>query len=164
MPSSRDDIGLATCKRLLTVGSEIQGARTAEQAAKEAQKAVMSVLEKGGAEAAELLKLTKTKTVTLDIVRACFVGKCLGVRDADLSSAPRKGKGQRGLPLAGVERIFRMKLADSSRITDDAKKALVGVAEAYLRSLGHNAGLMAKAGKRNTIQAADILAARKLSA
>lgn len=159
----RDDIGLATCKRLLSAGSEISDVRTSAAAAEEAQKAVKHILYEAATEAAKLIKIKGTKTVTLEIITACFSkGACIGVHERNLSSAPRKGKGQRGVSLAGVDRVFREKLANDSRITEDAKKALVGAAEAYLHALGRNSGLMVKAAKRKTIHAADILAARQL--
>jgi len=162
MPS-RDDIGLATCKRLLATGSNISDVRTSAIAATEAQKAVTSMLQLYGSKAAAVLKQKKTKTVTLSTLEYLFSGNCLGISRVDLSSAPRKGKGQRGVPLAGVERIFREMLESDGRITEDAKKALVGAAEAYLHTLGKNAGLMAQAGRRKTIQGSDVLAARKIN-
>lgn len=158
----RAPIGLATCKRLLSVSAGIDGVRTSAKAAEESQKAVNLMLRKAGVEAAKLLKLKKTKTVTLEILAMCFAdGKCLGVHETDLTSAPRKGKGERNVPRAGAEKIFRGALGEA-HINAQAKDALVGAAEAYLRTLGKNAGLMAAAAKRQTIQGADILAATKL--
>lgn len=161
MPA-KDDIGLATCKRLLSNGAIMKDVRTAASAAEEAQKALTSFLHTYGAKASAFLKEKKTKTVTLGTLEYLFAGNCYGVSTADLSSAPRKGKGQRGIPLARVERIFREKLAGDSRITEDAKKALVGASEAYLKNLGKTSSLMAQAAKRRTIQAADVLAARQI--
>jgi histone H3/H4 len=162
MPTHRDDIGLATCKRLLAAGSGIADVRTAKEAAEQAQDAVKQMIHDAGTKAASLLRLKKTKTVDKDMIIACFEGTCTGISVSNLVSAPRKGKGQRGVPLAGVDRIFREKLSGDSRVTGEAAKALVGAAEAYLRSLGRNAGLMAKAARRNTIQGADIVSARQL--
>jgi len=162
MPT-RDDIGLATCKRLLGVESGIPGVRVSAPATVQAQAAVMQLLVDAGIEAAKLLKLKKAKTVKFDVIAAIFAdNKCLGIRGSDLASAPRKGKGQRGLPLRAVERVFREQLPQGSRLSEEAGKALVGAAEAYLHNLGKNAGLMALAAKRNTLQGADVLAARKI--
>jgi histone H3/H4 len=166
MPS-HGPIGVATCHRLLSAGSGINGVRVSKEAAEEAQKAVRLMLERAGREASGLLRLKKTKTVNMEVLSLCFRNnQCLGVGEKDLTSAPRKGKGQRGVPVAGAATIFRSKLSQGDRLGDDGDvgKALVGAAEAYLKALGKNAGLMASAGRRTTIKGADLVAATQLRA
>lgn len=158
----RDDIGLATCKRLILQGSS-KADRITEDAVIESRKAVKSFLKEVGRSSSRILRMKGSKTVSQDVLEAVFLDsmRCYGVKSSDLSSAPRSGQGQRGLPLEGVVRVVKKSLEAGDRISDEAKKALVGAAEAYLKALGANSNLMVQAGRRQTIQAADILAARQ---
>ncbi len=160
----RSDIPLASCKRIVQSGATGDAKRLGEDATDAAHRQ-LDLLVSGLAKACgSLLVLMKRKTVSLDILKAAVDkhAACKGVTDADYSQANRKGKGQRGLPLAGVLRHFKKSLGGDLRVSEEAAEALVGVSEAYLRHLGRNGSLLAKAGKRITIQAADIKAAASM--
>ena len=160
----RSDIPLASCKRIVMSGAtgkvDRMGADATEAAHQQLDLLVSSLARHCGKQ----LVLMKRQTVSLDILRSVVEAHaaCRGVSDSDYLQANRKGKGQRGLPLAGVERHFKAGLPGKARVSEQAKEALVGISEAILRTLGARASLMAEAGKRQTIQAADIKAAASL--
>jgi len=136
--------------------------RVAADATNSAREAVESYLRDAAKEAAKILKLQKKKTVTKDVLINAFVKDCGVVKLVDLSSSKRAGE-MRGLPEAGVVRIFKAELAkDASRLSGEASSVLVNAASAYLRAIGQRAGMLVRAGKRNTIKESDVVDARKL--
>lgn len=160
----RSDIPRASCKRIVQSGAAKDASRMGEDATEAAHQQLDLLVSSLARHCGKQLVLMKRKTVSLDILRSVVEAhaSCRGITDADYLQANRKGKGQRGLPLAGVERHFKAGLSGDVRVSEEAKEALVGISEAVLRTLGARASLMAKAGKRQTIQAADIKAAASL--
>ena len=135
-----------------------------EDATKEARNQLELLVKQLGKDCGEMLRLTKRQTVNMDILQS-VVGKlhsCKGIKTADLSHQTRTGKGQRGLPEASVKRLFKKALGAHGRVSEETSQALVGAAEAYLKHLGHVSAAMARAGKRQTIQAADVSSAARL--
>jgi len=162
--SRSHELPLASCKRVLLAGAPKGVSRMGEDATKECRQQLELLVKRLGKDCAEMLVLTKRKTVNVDML-SVVVSKmhgCKGITSADLSHHVRKGKGMRGLPEAAVKRLFKKALGGSSRVTDEAVSALVGASEAYLRHLGHVSATLAGAAKRQTIQAADVSAAARL--
>lgn len=162
--SRSTELPLASCKRIVLSGSSKDVARMGDKAATEARKQLELVIKKLAADCGEQLRLQKRSTVNMNILLHCVhhTLACRGIQDADLTSTNRKGKGQRGVPQAAVVRLFKKAAGKDVRVDEDAKAALVGLSEAFLRTLGHRGSLMAMAGKRQTIQAADVSAAARL--
>lgn len=152
----RDDIGKATCHRLLQEGA-FAGAHVAEDAAVAARKALKNLLRHLAADAANELKISKHKTVTDETVIRAVKCHCHGITEKQLIQGHRGSK--RGLPEAGVVRIVKDALPKGSRISEDGKTALVAAGESYLRTLGDRAGMMARAGKRKTLMENDVKSA-----
>lgn len=152
--SRRDDIGKATCHRLLAQGA-FKDARVSDEAAKAARKHLKALLREVAVSCQKELDISKKKTVSLECVERAMLGHCVGIKREHLMPKGHK-EGHRGLPQAGVERQVHKALSKGVRISDDAKKALVGGAEGYLKELGHRAGDMASAGKRKTLMVGDI--------
>ncbi len=90
------------------------------------------------------------------------MGKCYGVKAGDLLYTQNKGPGQRGLAIAGVRKVVTKKMAADTRIGATIELALVGIAEAFLRSLAHNAGVIARGAGRITVQKKDFVGARQI--
>jgi histone H3/H4 len=153
----RDSIGLAPCHRELAAGA-FEDARVSKLAAKAAKKAVKELLARAARDLAERASLMKRKTVSAEMVEAVLVGKCEGITRSDLIKGHKDKK--RGLSQAGVVRT--VKKHTDLNISEDAKKALVGAAEAYLRSLGQRAGMLARAGKRSTLLENDVKSAKQM--
>jgi histone H3/H4 len=158
MPKSR--LPVAPCHRGLQTFCGIPKARVGQQAAIKALEAVEDLLYRAGVDAAKDLRLMKKKTVTVEVLADVLVKACTGIKRSDLDHEPR-GAEVRGLPKIAVVDCFSKGLGDFN-IADKAKSALVGAATAYLRALSERAGLFATAGKRQTINAGDVSAARKL--
>jgi histone H3/H4 len=160
--SRRDAIGVATCHRLLGEGA--QGARVSDEAARAARKHVKALLRDAAEACQKELDVTRKQTVSAGCVERAMLGHCNGVNKASLMPKGHK-EDHRGLPQAGVERVVRKSLASKSRISEDAKKAYLGGAEAYLRELGKRSRDMALAGKRKTLLVGDVnMAAKHMTA
>ena len=158
----RDDIPLAACKRITQSGASKETPRMGEDASEVAQKQLELLVRKLGEMCHRQCQAQKRETVNLAVLRMVVEqhASCKGIQDSDFSLAVRRGKGQRGLPRAGLVRAF--KAAGPKRISEEAADALVGVSEAFLKNLGHKASVLAKASKRQTLQAADVKAAASL--
>jgi histone H3/H4 len=154
----RDDIGKATCHRLLREGA-FSKARVEDDAAMAARKALKNLLKQIANNAAKDLALTKRKTVTDEIVKRAVECHCFGISEGDLIRG-HVGT-QRGLPEAGVVRVVKKALPSKTNISEDGKEALVAAGEAYLRSLGQRAGMMTLAAKRKTLSENDVKSAAK---
>ena len=153
----RSDIPRASCKRIVQSGAHGSASRMGEDATEAAHLQLDLLIQKLGSEAAKQCKLMKRETVNLAVLKSVVEAhaSCKGVKDDDYVHANRAGKGQRGLPKAGLVRHFKLSAGDK-RITEEAANALVGVSEAFLRNLGSKASGIALAAKRQTMQAADI--------
>ena len=163
----RDDISQSALKKLLKRGAGakftkgVDSVRTSEDALEQTQKATEAFLRHVGEKAVDLIKYKKAKTVKLETLQE--IAKhlaCKGIKASDLQHEVRAGAGQRGLSQAGVVRVFQQGFGDN-RISEDSKEALVGMAEAYVMKIGANAGIMAVAARRTTLQGADVVAAIK---
>ncbi len=159
---SRKNIPSASCQRVVKSGSSSEVSRMGDDATKAAQLQVKLLITHLGEQCAKQCLLMKRETVNLAVLKSAVDShaSCKGISASDFVLANRVGKGQRGLPKAGLVRDF--KKACDKRITAEAANALVGISEAFLRHLGMKAGVIAKAAKRQTIQAADIKAAASL--
>jgi histone H3/H4 len=136
-----------------------KGARVSEDAAKVARKHVKSLLKDVAERCQAELVVSGKKTVSLGCVERSMLGHCNGITKGSLIKGHKEA--HRGLPEAGVVRVVHKSLPKGVRISDDAKKALVGGAEAYLKELGHRSGDMAAAGKRKTLMEGDVNSAAK---
>lgn len=153
-PAKRDDLGLSTCQDIIRAHGP---QRASADAAKMARKALKRFLRELATESAQVLKIQKKKTVTLEVLQLALAGKmsCRGVTAAHLQKSSSSSK--RGLPLAGVVRVFLG--AHEMRMTEEAKKSLVNAATAHLIAIATLSGKMAAAGKRKTVLDGDVEAA-----
>ena len=60
------------------------------------------------------------------------------------------------LPIAPVDRIARLEIDDSYRVSMDARIALADVLEGYADNVAHAAAILARHADRRTVQAEDI--------
>lgn len=159
----RDAIGKASCHRLLSEGSQGGVDRVSADAAKEARAALKSLLKQVSADCAQYCVDSKRQTINLAAVERAVVGKCYGIKKADLLSHGHKAD-HRGLAEAGVVRVVKKAAGGKLRVSDEAKKALVGAGEAYLRALGQRGSMLARAGGRKTLLENDVKSARAMLA
>jgi histone H3/H4 len=161
---ARTELPYPAIKRCLQEGSGKIGTketRVSELANKSALEGVKAFLCGAAKEATGILKLQKKVTVTKDVLASVLLKECGVIMLVDLSSEKRAGE-KRGLPSVGVSRIFSACLHKDNRMSEESRAVLVNAAEAFLRGVGERAGMLARAGGRNTIKAADVVAARKL--
>jgi len=60
------------------------------------------------------------------------------------------------LPIAPIDRIARLEIDDSYRVSMDARIALADVLEGYADNVAHAAAILARHADRRTVQAEDI--------
>ena len=60
------------------------------------------------------------------------------------------------LPIAPVDRIARLDIDDSYRVSMDARVALADILEDYAENVAHAAAILARHADRRTVQAEDI--------
>ena len=65
-------------------------------------------------------------------------------------------RGALTLPIAPVDRIARLEIDDSYRVSMDARIALADVLEGYADNVAHAAAILARHADRRTVQAEDI--------
>lgn len=152
--------------RVLKNGSGIPDVRCSGDAARNASDLVDQYLRRLGECSAQLLKLTKTKTVTRDILAQCIKSNSgCSYRGAEdiLRSAKRSGDGRsrkrEDIGPSTSKRAFQQGIdlgKGANRINESAKWGLAALADGYVKCLGHCAGAFVKAGKRKTISSEDI--------
>lgn len=151
---SRENIPAASVQRLLKDG--VSGKiRVSGPAVQKAHGLVQAYLMKAGREAASVSKAAKMQTIKDRHAQLALLNVCAGVGEADLGAVDHK---KRGLPVAGVSRVFR-EAAGNIRVSADVEKMCTSAAEAYLKTLGRRAAMIAQAAKRQTLLEADIAAA-----
>lgn len=158
-------LSIAPVKRQLKKGGEtqIENIRISTPAAKAGVMSANQMLEDIAAKAVSLLSVSKTKTVTrellLHIVKTDMgmTVNCDSVREAQ---APAKGK--RGpIATATVVSAFRSYLPRGSgkagiRVSADARAPLVAITVSYLRKLGAASSGYTAAAARKTMSGNDI--------
>ncbi len=170
----RDDIPIATCKRLLKLNSDSNTTdRTSIKAAKEVQKALVSLLHKAAKEASDQLRVATgdrkkgPMTVTEGHIELIFLNSCKGITELSLRQRPQPGE-IRGLPKTAIVRVFKEQLGGAKsgkgkvaayRVGTKAAATLVAACEAYIAAIAKTASVLAKSGKRKTIQDKDVLSA-----
>lgn len=156
---SRPDIGPSTVHRLLTNATNM---RVSSEAANAAREALIRFLRKAGQSASDRLKIAKRKTVNREVAEAVLVNECIGLNSVSLKYS--KG-GQRGLPLAGVRRVFSHEGTSGKKstglgfnISKDAEKMVVAAAESFLDLLGKRARLIVTQMDKDriTVKARDV--------
>jgi histone H3/H4 len=155
--------------RILKNGCGMPGIRCSSGAAKNAADLVDSYLKRMGECSSQLLKLTKKKTVTREILNQCIKpgGMChyQGAEDI-LMSAKRTGDG-RSKKRDDIGPFTSRKAFEkgidlgkgANRISESAKWGLAALACGYVNFLGKMAASFIKAGKRKTILEDDIRSA-----
>jgi histone H3/H4 len=80
--------------------------------------------------------------------------KTLMVEDFGLGSAP--GSGDLVLPVAPVDRIARIDIDDTYRVSMDARRALTSLLEEFADEAAAGAAVLARHADRRTVQAEDV--------
>ena len=151
--SKREDIPAAAVSRLLKSG--VSGTiRVSSPAIQSALGLVNAYVSKAGKEAAKVSGASKMSTIKDRHAEVALLNPCVGVDEANLKFVDHK---TRGLPVAGVARVFRG--ANNLRVSAVVEKMATAAAEAYLETLGRRAAMITMAAKRQTISEADIKAA-----
>ncbi len=159
--SKRADLSHAGVKKLASAGAAESLGSTKVRFGKSATDAVTDSLQDFLEELAlmlqRLLKTAKRKTITVKLVKeACeLIGAPKKVCNAGRVKSTRKNRSS--LSSAGILRQLKASgLSKDVRSGGESKEKLVGVAEAYVKHIGHSAGCVTKAAKRKTVMTRDI--------
>ena len=159
----RADISAAGSYRLFKAGAVMATGDAKTRVSKDAAEAAADRLEDFLGDLAkriqEILDVSKRKTIDKKIVRlACQqLGEPRAVCGADSKKSTRAHRS--AFSHAGILRRMKASgLSKGARTTPEAKRKLVGVAEAYMKHLGHSAGCVTTATTRSTVKGRDVAA------
>lgn len=151
---SREDIPAAAVHRLLKEG--VTGdVRVSTAAVQQSLGLVKAYVMKAGKESAAVVKASKGSTVLDRHAQIGLLNVCAGVTEDKLQFVESK---KRGLPVAGVSRVFR-ESASNLRVSAKVEKMVTAAATAYLNELGRRAALIMAASGRKTLLKQDVAAA-----
>ena len=154
----REDIGPATCRRVLHAGlvARIPDGRVSAEAVEDTHDLVTKFIKTIAVAVEKQLKIKKAKTVTAEMIEDVVSNCAYNIKAADLMAV--KGE-HRNFPVAGTVRVLHSNMSEGLRVSDDAKKMLAAACDSYVRKIGFRAGLIAESAKRKTVLRNDVRAA-----